>query len=110
LWVSLSSFSLLEPEQAPLCHAPINIFVHGDLKFFAQVLGQNGMSSSWCMYCNLHPNQWKSLYVDQGCQSVEDHELWTLEEQNRLVEKITRKELKEVKQKKGIASDPLIPH
>ena len=37
--LQLSYFSLLEPEQAPLCDVPLKIFVHGDLKFFAQVLG-----------------------------------------------------------------------
>jgi hypothetical protein len=37
--LQLSFFSLLEPEEAPLCDVPLNIFVNGDLKFFAQILG-----------------------------------------------------------------------
>jgi hypothetical protein len=28
----------------------LHLHVHGDLKYFAQVLGRNGVSSSWCDY------------------------------------------------------------
>jgi hypothetical protein len=32
-----------------ICDVPIWLFIYGDLKYFAQILGREGMSTSWCM-------------------------------------------------------------
>ena len=37
------------------------VFVVGDLKFYAHVLGRENMSSFWCMWCDAHPNTWQNL-------------------------------------------------
>ncbi len=92
-----------------LCDVPIKLYIHGDLKIFAQVLGRDGMSSSWCMWCDLHPSEWRSLYQQRNGQNVGMHELWTMEKQKSYIQKINSKELKGPKQKKGIVSDPIIP-
>jgi hypothetical protein len=52
----------LNDDTEVLCDVPIKIFIYGYLKFFAQFLGRDGMSSSWCMWCDLHPSEWRSLY------------------------------------------------
>jgi len=33
---------------------PIEVFLVGYLKFYAQMAGREGMSSKWCMWCTLH--------------------------------------------------------
>jgi hypothetical protein len=49
---------------------PIHHYINGDIKYFAQMLGHEGMSTSWCMNCQTHPNDWK------GLQYVPDDVLW----------------------------------
>jgi hypothetical protein len=44
------TFQQREESQARiLCNLPLHIFINGDLKFFVQILGRNGMGSCWCM-------------------------------------------------------------
>jgi hypothetical protein len=38
-----------ESQVGILCNVPLNIFINGNLKFFALILGCNGMSSCRCM-------------------------------------------------------------
>ena len=85
-----------------LCNVPIHLFINGDLKFFAQMLGREGMSSNWCMWCKYHPNNWNGLL------SVPASELWSIGQQHQFVERILSGELKEPKDKKGIVDSPLI--
>jgi hypothetical protein len=40
------------------CSVQNTIVVVGDLKFYAQLLGRENMSGSWCMWCDMHPSQW----------------------------------------------------
>ena len=42
-----------------LCSVKCQVLVVGDLKFYAQLLGRENMSSSWCMWCTAHPSDWK---------------------------------------------------
>ena len=51
----------------------MRIFVSGDLKFYASILGRDNMSSYWCMWCTLGKNQWKCI-VDR-----EQGEAWTID-------------------------------
>jgi hypothetical protein len=48
-------------------NVPTYIFINVDLKFFAQILGQDGMSTSWCMYCKVHPKDWSGFSVSASC-------------------------------------------
>jgi hypothetical protein len=54
------SFSRLDVSEndSHLCDVSIRLFVTGDLKFYAQMLGRNNMSGSWCMWCLMAPNEW----------------------------------------------------
>ncbi len=38
-----------------ICSVPIRLFKVGDLKYYMQMLGRDGMSSSWCVWCMEHP-------------------------------------------------------
>ncbi len=42
-----------------LCNVPIRLFIVGDLKFYASMLGRDNLSGSWCMWCQLSPIEWK---------------------------------------------------
>jgi hypothetical protein len=83
-------------------NVPVSIFINGNLKFFAQRLGRDGMSTSWCMYCNVHPKDWSGLVA------VPDDELWTLAQQTQFLDSINAGHLKEAIDKKGIVSLPLL--
>jgi hypothetical protein len=43
------SFGAADHIGTVLCNVPIHMFMVGDLKFHAQMLGCNNMSTSWCM-------------------------------------------------------------
>jgi hypothetical protein len=83
-------------------NVPIYLYINGDHKFFAQMLGRDGMSTSWCMYCKSHPKDWKGLI------SVPIADLWSIAQQLQFVERINAGQLKDAKDKKGIVSLPLI--
>jgi len=40
-----------------LCDCSARVYLVGDLKFYAQMAGREGMSSYWCMWCTLHPSE-----------------------------------------------------
>jgi len=52
------------------------------MKFFAQMLGREGMSTSWYMYCQVHPKDWKGLH------SVPEDELWDIATQLQVLDEI----------------------
>jgi hypothetical protein len=54
------SFSGLDvsDNDSHLFDVSICLFVTGDLKFYAQMLGRDNMSGSWCMWCHMAPNEW----------------------------------------------------
>ena len=47
-------------QNACYCDVPTRMFCVGDLKFYAQMLGRDNMSGSWCMWCRMAPSEWKS--------------------------------------------------
>jgi hypothetical protein len=79
---------------------PTSLFINEDLKYFAQMLGHDGMSTSCCMWCQAHPNEWKGLF------SVPAHQLWSISQQVEYVQRIKAGVLKKPKEKKGIVSMP----
>jgi hypothetical protein len=64
--LELSLAGNTKDSESVVVDVPLHLYVHGNLKFFAQVLGRNGMSSSWCMWCKKHPSEWLSLYQEQN--------------------------------------------
>jgi len=87
---------------AVICDVPVHLFINGDMKYFAQMLGREGMSTSWCMYCQVHPKDWKGLH------SVPADELWDIAKQQQFLVEIQNGRKKEAKDKKGIVSEPII--
>jgi len=53
-----------DDNEAAICNVPIYLYINGDMNFFAQMLGREGMSTSWCMYCQEHPNE--KRYCEQA--------------------------------------------
>ncbi len=51
----------------------------GDLKFHAQMLGQNNMSTSWCMRCQLVPHEWKIQQLEGDAAARQHEGLWTID-------------------------------
>jgi hypothetical protein len=96
------SFGRISENNKVICDVPVRLFVNGDMKYFAQMLGREGMSTSWCMWCKSHPSEWKGLF------SLPNHELWTIEQQSQVVQRINSGQLKEPRDKKGIVSLPLM--
>jgi hypothetical protein len=62
-----------------LCDVPIRMFMVGDLKFHAQMLGRNNMSTSWCMWCQLAPHEWKILQLERDAAARQRETLWTID-------------------------------
>jgi hypothetical protein len=91
-----------DDNKAAICNGPIYLYINGDMKFFAQMLGWEGMSTSWCMYCQEHPNGWK------GLQSVPEALSREIEKQQQFLQEIEAGQQKEPKDKKGIVSKPII--
>ncbi len=44
-------------DQSVHCSCPLEAYLVGDLKFYAQMSGREDMSSYWCMWCMLHPSE-----------------------------------------------------
>ena len=55
-----------------LCNVPTRHFIVGDLKFYAQMLGRENMTGSWCMWCKMSRKELKSLQYDNA-------DAWTIE-------------------------------
>jgi hypothetical protein len=83
------SFENSLADHEKVCDVPTRLFINGDLKYFAQMLGCEGMSTSWCMWCQIHPSQWKGLV------SVPVNELWTVTKQQQFVQQINSGILRE---------------
>ena len=98
------SFSGDEPG---ICNVPTRLVLVGDLKFYAQMSGRDGMSSSWCMWCQLHPSEWKTFIEKRGDIPIEQQQMWTVELIKEYKQKIIRKEIKTPKEIKGVVDYPV---
>jgi len=72
------------------CYVRCQLLVVGDLKFYAQLLGRENMSSSWCMWCTSHPSDWKQHPVPMA-------ETWTIEKIKEYKDHINHRELREAR-------------
>jgi len=68
------SFSMRSGE--PICDVAMLVLVVGDLKFYAQTLGRDNMSSHWCMWCKEHPNTWDHLNDVAVIKAIERLDKW----------------------------------
>jgi len=103
------SFSNVDNSSLLYCDCPIEVFLVGDLKFYAQMGGREGMSSYWCIWCTLHPSEWKNYKENQGSIAQEDQLPWTVDLHNETLQMIRSGQLKEPKDKKGVVDDPIWP-
>jgi hypothetical protein len=92
-----------------LCSCSTKVYLVGDLKFYAQMAGREGMSSYWCMWCALHPSEWRSFRENPNAVAAEDRKLWTIELHTETLRRINSGELKEAKEKKGVVGDAIWP-
>ena len=49
------------------------------MKFHAQMLGQNNMSTSWCMWGQLMPHEWKIQQLERDAAARQRETLWTID-------------------------------
>jgi hypothetical protein len=75
---------------------PLQMFITGDLAFYAMFLGKDGASMKWCWLCQLSHKSWQNEGYERG-------RLWTLEE--LITEADGRRENKSVK---GVKMHPLL--
>ena len=63
------------------------------------------MSSYWCMWCMLHPSEWRTFC--DNCDSIPDEEkqLWTLDLHYKHLAHIRNNNIKQPKEIKGIVSE-----
>jgi hypothetical protein len=79
---SKMKLSFFNDKQEAICNVPIHLYIIGDMKYFAQMLGREGMSTSWCMYCQTHPKDWK------GLQSIPDDVSWDIASKGKFLQEI----------------------
>jgi hypothetical protein len=70
-----------EIQERILCNVPFHIFIKEILKFFAQMVRHNGMSSCQCMWCMGHPSEWCTLCHENGGPFLDENSLGTIKEQ-----------------------------
>jgi hypothetical protein len=99
-------FSRLGTQSNLIVDCPINLYLVGDLKFYAQMSGREGMSSYWCMWCQLHPSEWRSFQENSSAVPEDKKKLWTVELNKEALEKIRNGELKEPRKKKALLISP----
>jgi len=100
-------FSLSDTTSSYSVHysCPLQLYLVGDLKFYAQMSGREDMSSYWCMWCMLHPSEWRTFC--DNCDSIPDEEkqLWTLDLHYKHLAHIRNNNIKQPKEIKGIVSE-----
>ena len=97
----LDSFSPITNTKK-ICDVSTQVLVVGDLKYYAQLLGRENMSSYWCMWCTLPKPEWnnKSTPVSQAA-------LWTIESLKAHCDKVVVEKLKEPRDISGVVMYPV---
>jgi hypothetical protein len=65
-----------------ITNLPIQVFITGDLAYFAAILGKVNMAGDWCTWCGLPEKEWSPTDHDKS-------ELWTLEAMAEVCEYIS---------------------
>jgi hypothetical protein len=90
-----------ENQEDSICDVNTHVIVVGDLKFYAQILGGENMSSYWCMRCDAHPNTWANL------DASSNFDLWTIEHIQVHRNKVIGEGLKDAKDACRVVDFPL---
>jgi hypothetical protein len=86
-----------------LCNMTTRLFVVGDLKFYAQMLGRDNMSGSWCMWCLMVPNEWNK----EEDIPLEHREEWTIDKLEAYKVQVEEGRLKRPTEIHGVVDFPL---
>jgi hypothetical protein len=80
---------------------PVQVFLSGDLAFFATVLGKVNSSGSWRIRCDLPRNSWEAAVHTSG-------DLWTIQKLKDILTGLLDKSLEDSAAcRKGVAKEPL---
>lgn len=83
------------------------LFIVGNLKFYASMLGRDNMSGSWCMWCQLSPIEWK-IPTTKRSPAVRDYEEeWTVDTLKAYKVKIDQGELTTANQMRSVVDYPV---
>jgi len=63
------------------------------------------MSSYWCMWCQLHPSQWRTFMENSSAVPEEKKKIFSVDLHEETLQKIRNGELKEPREKKGIIGE-----
>jgi len=105
--ISLQFDRIIAGDNPVVCSVPVRLFMVGDLKYYMQMLGRDGMSSCWCVWCVCHPRFWKCLGVEPDSVPQHEKETWTIQKMVEHKEWLERENVKEPRQKKGIVGKPI---
>ena len=84
-----------------ICDVSTRDLIVGDLKYYAQLLGRENMSSYWCMWCNLHPQEWSKS--GKNIPAVP----WTIQSLKAHFDKVVLENLKEPRDISGVVMYPV---
>ncbi len=103
------SFSSVDMPSHLIVNCSTNLYLVGNLKFYAQMSGREGMSSYWYMWCQLHPSEWQTFQDNPLAVPEEEKKMWTVALHKETREKIMNGQLKEAREKKGVVGQPIWP-
>jgi hypothetical protein len=92
-------------EQSVHCSCPLQVILVSDLKFYALMSGKEDMSDYRCMWCMLHPSEWRSFGENPDSNPEEQKQWWTVDLHNKHLEYIRNKDVKQLKEIKGVVSE-----
>ncbi len=99
-------FSLSNADDKSIhCSCPIQLFLVGDLKFYAQMSGREDMSSYWCMWCMLHPSEWRSFGESSDSVPEKEKQIWTVDLHNKHLDYIRTNNVKQAREINGVVSE-----
>jgi hypothetical protein len=103
------SFSSVDMPSNLIVNCSTNLYIVGNLKFYAQMSGREGMSSYWCMWCQLHPSEWQTFQRNPSAVPEEKKKMWTVALHKNALEIIINGQLKEAREKKGVVGQAIWP-
>ena len=92
-----------ETEKVIRVGVPVEIWMSGDLLFFAMALGKESYAPHWCTYCDTLSALWKKEVSIEG-------QPWTLEKLNKHLKRLESGELnkRNADERKGVSSEAFL--